>query len=199
MTKTLQWLREQGYNIDTLAHSTFTGEEVLALVDKALTINNKSDMNADRIKEIQQQTAHPNSTSVYQALMQVWNECAQESQPKHTLSDEEIYEKYPEIEYDDEYGMADAVEMDIMNSHKREGAKWARDRTNGTAGDTGGVVDLFHKSSEGGYWFTYTHPDDKKSMVASQGETIPDLLRNLADAHELISDYLSKQRKDENK
>lgn len=35
-------------------------------------------MNSDRIKEIQQSTAYPDSISVQQALLQVWNECAQE-------------------------------------------------------------------------------------------------------------------------
>ena len=32
-------------------------------------------MTADRIKEIQEKTAYPNSVSVQQALLQVWNEC----------------------------------------------------------------------------------------------------------------------------
>jgi len=35
-------------------------------------------MTSDRIKEIQQTTAYPDSLSVKQALLQVWNECAQE-------------------------------------------------------------------------------------------------------------------------
>jgi len=34
-------------------------------------------MTSERIKEIQQQTAYPNSISVSQALLQVWNECSQ--------------------------------------------------------------------------------------------------------------------------
>ena len=34
-------------------------------------------MNTDRIKEIQSKTAYPNSVSVAQALLQVWNECEQ--------------------------------------------------------------------------------------------------------------------------
>ena len=34
-------------------------------------------MTTERIKEIQSQTAHPNSVSVQQALLQVWNEVAQ--------------------------------------------------------------------------------------------------------------------------
>ena len=36
-------------------------------------------MTTDRIKEIQEKTAHPNSVSVQQALLQVWNECEQSS------------------------------------------------------------------------------------------------------------------------
>lgn len=35
-------------------------------------------MTSDRIKEIQQQTAYPDSLSVKHALLQVWNECQQE-------------------------------------------------------------------------------------------------------------------------
>ena len=37
-------------------------------------------MTTDRIKEIQSKTAFPDSVSVCQALLQVWNECAQQSQ-----------------------------------------------------------------------------------------------------------------------
>jgi hypothetical protein len=35
-------------------------------------------MNTDKIKEIQQETAYPESVSVQQALMKVWNETEQE-------------------------------------------------------------------------------------------------------------------------
>ena len=35
-------------------------------------------MNTERIKEIQQETAYPESVSVQQALLKVWNECEQE-------------------------------------------------------------------------------------------------------------------------
>jgi hypothetical protein len=35
-------------------------------------------MTSDRIKEIQETTAYPDSVSVKQALFQVWNECEQE-------------------------------------------------------------------------------------------------------------------------
>jgi len=43
-------------------------------------------MTADRIKEIQDETAFPDSVSVCQALMKVWNECKQE----RSYSEEEI-------------------------------------------------------------------------------------------------------------
>ena len=39
-------------------------------------------MNIERIKEIQEETAYPNSVSVQQALLKVWNECKQEGQLK---------------------------------------------------------------------------------------------------------------------
>ena len=39
-------------------------------------------MNSDRIKEIQSETAFPNSKSVMTALTQVWNECEQENKAK---------------------------------------------------------------------------------------------------------------------
>ena len=34
-------------------------------------------MTSERIKEIQAQTAYPDSVSVKRALLQVWNECEQ--------------------------------------------------------------------------------------------------------------------------
>jgi len=43
-------------------------------------------MTTDRIKEIQEKTAYPNSRSVQQALLQVWNECEQN-----------IYDLYSEV------------------------------------------------------------------------------------------------------
>lgn len=39
-------------------------------------------MTSERIKEIQDGTAYPESTSVKQALLQVWNECEQEKSKK---------------------------------------------------------------------------------------------------------------------
>ena len=37
-------------------------------------------MNIDRIKEIQKETSYPESVSVQQALLKVWNECNQEKE-----------------------------------------------------------------------------------------------------------------------
>jgi len=37
-------------------------------------------MTSERIKQIQETTAYPESVSVQQALLQVWNECGQEYQ-----------------------------------------------------------------------------------------------------------------------
>lgn len=45
-------------------------------------------MNSDRIKEIQETTAYPESVSVQQALLQVWNECEQ-FRPMHMPTEEE--------------------------------------------------------------------------------------------------------------
>lgn len=39
-------------------------------------------MTSDRIEEIQKTTAYPESRSVLQALLQVWNECEQEQNKK---------------------------------------------------------------------------------------------------------------------
>jgi hypothetical protein len=48
-------------------------------------------MTSERIKEIQQKTAYPDSVSVQQALLQVWNECSQ--LPQQEISDKEIEEE----------------------------------------------------------------------------------------------------------
>ena len=42
-------------------------------------------MTTERIKEIQSKTAYPESVSVQQALLQVWNECKQEQLRLHNI------------------------------------------------------------------------------------------------------------------
>ena len=56
-------------------------------------------MSSDIIREIQIQTAYPESLSVHQALLQVWNECAQyynhaKDIPTVTLTQSELIEAY---------------------------------------------------------------------------------------------------------
>jgi len=41
-------------------------------------------MTSERIREIQEQTAYPESRSVHQALLQVWNECEQENNKQNS-------------------------------------------------------------------------------------------------------------------
>jgi hypothetical protein len=43
-------------------------------------------MTPERIKEIQSKTAYPESVSVQQALLQVWNECEHEQLRLHNVS-----------------------------------------------------------------------------------------------------------------
>ena len=44
-------------------------------------------MDSDRIKELHEQTAYPESVSVYKALLQVWNECQQEHNKQLRIAD----------------------------------------------------------------------------------------------------------------
>lgn len=66
-------------------------------------------MNTERIKAIQETTAYPESRSVNQALLQVWNECEQESnlrlseqQSKHEQEMKEFYEFMKDYDFIDD-------------------------------------------------------------------------------------------------
>ena len=48
-------------------------------------LKNKSKMTTERIKEIQLETAYPESLSVQQALLKVWNECEQAQQQQQRI------------------------------------------------------------------------------------------------------------------
>jgi len=61
-------------------------------------------MTADRIKEIQDKTAFPDSVSVCQALFQVWNECQEDI-------DNKIMKAYQK-------GFDDATTEAIKETHK---------------------------------------------------------------------------------
>ncbi|RCW38676.1 hypothetical protein [Marinilabilia salmonicolor] len=59
-------------------------------------------MNIERIREIQQETAYPDSISVQQALLKVWNECKQEKKkekdkPKKPIPPKGTYWNYQPI------------------------------------------------------------------------------------------------------
>lgn len=51
-------------------------------------------MTPERIREIQEQTAYPESRSVMLALKQVWNECEQDSTK---YSEEEVMEMFHKL------------------------------------------------------------------------------------------------------
>lgn len=51
-------------------------------------------MNTERIKQIQQETAYPESVSVQQALLKVWNETVQEQLRIGAVSNNEVFEHY---------------------------------------------------------------------------------------------------------
>jgi hypothetical protein len=60
-------------------------------------------MNSDRIKEIQQLTAHPESSSVYRALLLVWHECEQEKSKAPHRSAKEILDEMYDADYRSNY------------------------------------------------------------------------------------------------
>ena len=62
-------------------------------------------MTSERIKEIQEQTAYPESVSVMLALNQVWNECEQEQLAIHGVSQQrELLEDYQHfIDWNEEH------------------------------------------------------------------------------------------------
>jgi hypothetical protein len=49
------------------------------------TNSNQNNMTTERIKEIQLKTAYPESLSVQQALLKVWNECEQAKQQQQRI------------------------------------------------------------------------------------------------------------------
>lgn len=76
-------------------------------------------MTSERIKAIQQQTAYPDSISVQQALLQVWNECSQPLQ--EGISDEQI-EKWA-FKYVYENKLPDTYTVFFIDS-----VKWYREQ-----------------------------------------------------------------------
>ena len=71
----------------------------ITLRRKERYINNNITMKLERIKEIQKETAYPDSISVQQALLKVWNECQQNYKPEFTKESDWIgvEDKMPEV------------------------------------------------------------------------------------------------------
>ena len=78
-------------------------------------------MNTERIKEIQQETAYPESISVQQALLKVWNECEQEK----TLSIADVMAMLPSSETIEANGMEGGLRDGELQMFW-EGAKWLK-------------------------------------------------------------------------
>jgi len=76
-------------------------------------------MDSDRIKEIQEETAHPNSVSVQQALFKVWNEMAQTDCAALQAKNErlrkllqEVYDYGQEVyDYGERFGLRDRIKQ----------------------------------------------------------------------------------------
>ena len=79
-------------------------------------------MTIDRIKEIQAETAYPNSISVQQALLKVWNECQQEQGQVKNCSIPDVVGSLPLIEIDKEM-LQMCVEM-YKSGDKITAVKW---------------------------------------------------------------------------
>ena len=75
-------------------------------------------MTSERIKEIQEQTAYPESRSVNQALLQVWNECSQESYSK-----KQVFELMKQA-FEAGFKKADIVEAGLEPKETEQEVNW---------------------------------------------------------------------------
>ena len=75
-------------------------------------------MTSERIKEIQEQTAYPESRSVNQALLQVWNECSQESYSK-----KQVFELMKQA-FEAGFKKADIVEAGLEPKETEQEINW---------------------------------------------------------------------------
>lgn len=68
-------------------------------------------MTSERIKEIQEQTAYPESRSVMLALKQVWNECEQN---KNKYSEKEVLKFTQTILMQYKFGNTNIEQLDLL-------------------------------------------------------------------------------------
>ena len=78
-------------------------------------------MNTKRIEEIQKETAYPDSISVQQALLKVWNECEQEK----TLSIADVMAMLPSSETIEANGIKGGLRDGELQMFW-EGAEWLK-------------------------------------------------------------------------
>ena len=79
-------------------------------------------MTADRIKEIQSKTAFPDSVSVCQALLQVWNECQLNMADKKYTEDDikETAYFFASKKLAENQGILDEEIQDFINSLNKQ-------------------------------------------------------------------------------
>ena len=78
-------------------------------------------MTTERIKEIQNKTAYPDSISVQQALLQVWNECEQEQLLLHNVINWLVCKDVKPID-GKEYLISDG--QDVTEAQWYDDSKW---------------------------------------------------------------------------
>jgi len=71
----------------------------------------RNNMTSERIKEIQEQTAYPESRSVMLALKQVWNECEQN---KNKYSEKEVLKFTQTILMQYKFGNTNIEQLDLL-------------------------------------------------------------------------------------
>lgn len=80
-------------------------------------------MTTERIMEIQETTGYPNSVSVQQALLQVWNEVRQESVPAETLVMPKIAEEIDKLLLNRQEFLDKKIKDDFYN----KGTGWTQE------------------------------------------------------------------------
>lgn len=98
-------------------------------------------MTPERIKEIQKETAYPDSVSVQQALLKVWNECEQD---KKQLLDSLHGVKPPTLEYDLKKLLLELKELYLQYESGEETSLYYRGKTDAYKYLSSKLKDLLH-------------------------------------------------------
>lgn len=86
-------------------------------------------MESERIKEIQRTTAYPESTSVKQALLQVWNECGHEAK-KDAIEFAEWLRTFEPLEKKNGFWILESQisSEELYNSYLRDREHWRNNK-----------------------------------------------------------------------